>query len=388
MDEVRSDPISQDRLQAPPGEPQFYGMIGGKRLVVEVLSPALVVDEPGGLDLRILPYVVGVLVAAGEIDPWSVPVGELEIMAWASMWSCRHAAESIGRHLHGSNRRDQPVIDLSRRKVLDSGTGTGTRDRRQDPGLGVGTQDWGQGPGTQRQEPGPGGRDLEDGSWRNNMTFFIRLYKLHCSITLPCRSFSDALALGVKGFAAGVGRKFDGEAGNMGIKGDASDHTPGACAASVAILGLSSGRALWFHESCGGVYWSVPRNSERENIGEAKDQEDEELGNDLGYIAVCHCGAEYEIEYSESIDTHTASSIDSNESPTTDEHYPTSLDGKHPVDHFTLPDQLETIIPSSKEDPTEEYDEDYWKERAIDIAMQDDRYSSHSFNNTSPPSID
>ncbi|KAF2617113.1 hypothetical protein F2Q68_00040144 [Brassica cretica] len=255
MDEVRSDPISQDRLQAPPGEPQFYGMIGGKRLVVEVLSPALVVDEPGGLDLRILPYVVGVLVAAGEIDPWSVPVGELEIMAWASMWSCRHAAESIGRHLHGSNRRDQPVIDLSRRKVLDSGTGTGTRDRRQDPGLGAGTRD--PEAGTRTWGQGPGRRKLD--------------------ITLPCRSFSDALALGVKGFAAGVGRKFDGEAGNMGIKGDASDHTPGACAASVAILGLSTGRALWFHESCGGVYWSVPRNSERENIGEAKDQEDEEV---------------------------------------------------------------------------------------------------------------
>ncbi|KAF3581241.1 hypothetical protein DY000_02031084 [Brassica cretica] len=98
-----------------------------------------------------------------------------------------------------------------------------------------------------------------------------------------------------------------------------------------------------------------------------------ELGNDLGYIAACHCGAEYEIEYSELIDTHTASSIDSNESPTTDEHYPTSLDGKEPVDHFTLPDQLETVIPSSNEDPTEEYDEDYWKERAIEIAMQDDR---------------
>ncbi|KAF3535589.1 hypothetical protein F2Q69_00022428 [Brassica cretica] len=146
-----------------------------------------------------------------------------------------------------------------------------------------------------------------------------------------------------------------------------------------------------------------------------------ELGNDLGYIAACHCGVEYETEYSESIDTHTASSIDSNESPTTDEHYPTSLDGKHPVDHFTLPDQcypdfafqqpnnrgrddysigswadsgfhesfaVETVIPSSNEDPTEEYDEDYWKERAIEIAMQDDIYSSHSFNNTSPPSID
>ncbi|KAF2540866.1 hypothetical protein F2Q68_00032413 [Brassica cretica] len=127
-----------------------------------------------------------------------------------------------------------------------------------------------------------------------------------------------------------------------------------------------------------------------------------ELGNDLGYIAACHCGAEYETEYSESIDTHTASSIDSNESPMTDEHYPTSLDGKQPIEHFTLPDQcypdfafqqpnkrgrddysigswansrfhenfaVETVIPSSNEDPTEEYDEDYWKERAIDISI-------------------
>ncbi|KAF2571279.1 hypothetical protein F2Q70_00004798 [Brassica cretica] len=138
-------------------------------------------------------------------------------------------------------------------------------------------------------------------------------------------------------------------------------------------------------------------------------------------VKACHCGAEYETKYSESIDPHTASSIDSNESPMTDEHYPTSIDGKHLVDHLTLPDQfytdfafqqpskkgrddysigswanygfhesfaVETVIPSSNEDPTEEYDEDYWKERAIEIAMQDERYSSHSFNNMSPPSID
>uniref|UniRef100_A0A0D2ZQL1 Aspartic peptidase DDI1-type domain-containing protein n=1 Tax=Brassica oleracea var. oleracea TaxID=109376 RepID=A0A0D2ZQL1_BRAOL len=64
-----------------------------------------------------------------------------------------------------------------------------------------------------------------------------------------------------------------------------------------------------------------------------------ELGNDLSYIAACHCGAEYETEYTESIDTHTVSSIDSNESPTTDERYPTSLDGKQPVDHLALLDQ-------------------------------------------------
>ena len=47
-----------------------------------------------------------------------------------------------------------------------------------------------------------------------------------------------------------------------------------------------------------------------------------ELGNDLGYISACHCGAVYETEYSESIDTHSITSIDSNESPTTDERYP------------------------------------------------------------------
>ncbi|KAF3497777.1 hypothetical protein DY000_02052810 [Brassica cretica] len=135
----------------------------------------------------------------------------------------------------------------------------------------------------------------------------------------------------------------------------------------------------------------------------------------------CHCGAEYETEYSESIDTHDVTSIDSNESPTTDERYPTSLDGKQPVDHSTLPDQyypdfafqqpnnrgrddysigswadsgfhksfaVDTVILSSIEDPTEEYDEDYWKERATEIAMQDERYSIHSFNNTPPPTID
>ncbi|KAF3498834.1 hypothetical protein DY000_02053129 [Brassica cretica] len=139
--------------------------------------------------------------------------------------------------------------------------------------------------------------------------------------------------------------------------------------------------------------------------------------------ALCDTGASHAIVEQSTKPTtdSTASSIDSNESPTTDEHYPTSLDGKHPVDHFTLPYQcypnfafqqpnkrgrddysigswadsgfhenfaVETVIPSSNEDPTEEYDEDYWKERAIEIAMQDDRYSSYSFNNTSPPSID
>ncbi|KAF2617437.1 hypothetical protein F2Q68_00039210 [Brassica cretica] len=113
-----------------------------------------------------------------------------------------------------------------------------------------------------------------------------------------------------------------------------------------------------------------------------------ELENDLGYIAACHCGSEYKTEYSKSIDTHTASSIDSNESPTTDEHYHTSLDGSWAGSGFDESFSVETVILSSNEDPTKEYDENYWKERAIEIGMHDDRYSTHSFSNTPPPSID
>ncbi|KAF2560355.1 hypothetical protein F2Q70_00016816 [Brassica cretica] len=84
-----------------------------------------------------------------------------------------------------------------------------------------------------------------------------------------------------------------------------------------------------------------------------------ELGNDLGYIAACHCGAEYETVYSESIDTHTLTSIGSNESPTTDERYPKSLDGIRADSGFHESFAVETVILSSNEDPTEEYDEDY-----------------------------
>ena len=53
---------------------QFYGMIGRRRYLVVLYSPALIVDEPGSLVLGILSsgygpvYTVGALVAAGEID--------------------------------------------------------------------------------------------------------------------------------------------------------------------------------------------------------------------------------------------------------------------------------------------------------------------------------
>ena len=52
---------------------QFYGMIGRRRLVVVVLSPASVVDKPGDSALRVVPYrygplrIVSALVAVGKV---------------------------------------------------------------------------------------------------------------------------------------------------------------------------------------------------------------------------------------------------------------------------------------------------------------------------------
>ncbi|KAG5414867.1 hypothetical protein IGI04_002434 [Brassica rapa subsp. trilocularis] len=130
-----------------------------------------------------------------------------------------------------------------------------------------------------------------------------------------------------------------------------------------------------------------------------------DYGEELGFIGACHCGAEYEseykTEYSESIDTPTFPSIDSNESTVTDDRKNTSLDVKHPVDHFAPPNHcswadsgfhesfaVDTVITSSNEEHTEEYDEDYWKERAIEMSLQDERFETHEFTNTFPTSFD
>ncbi|KAG5374469.1 hypothetical protein IGI04_042211 [Brassica rapa subsp. trilocularis] len=150
-----------------------------------------------------------------------------------------------------------------------------------------------------------------------------------------------------------------------------------------------------------------------------------DYGKELGFIGACHCGAEYEseykTEYSESIDTHTFPSIDSNESTVTDDRNKTSLDVDQPVDHFALPNHcyphfafqppskrghddysigswadsgfhesfaVDTVITSPNEEHTEEYDDDYWKERAIEMSLQDERFETHKFTNTFPTSFD
>ncbi|KAG5378157.1 hypothetical protein IGI04_025999 [Brassica rapa subsp. trilocularis] len=150
-----------------------------------------------------------------------------------------------------------------------------------------------------------------------------------------------------------------------------------------------------------------------------------DYGKELGFIGACHCGAEYEseykTEYSESIDTPTFPSIDSNVSMVTDDHNNTSLDVIHPLDHFASPNHcyqhfafqpptrrghddysigswadsgfhesfaVDTVITSPNEEHTEEYDEDYWKERAIEMSFQDERLETHKFTNTFPTSFD
>ncbi|KAF3604007.1 hypothetical protein F2Q69_00036090 [Brassica cretica] len=104
--------------------------------------------------------------------------------------------------------------------------------------------------------------------------------------------------------------------------------------------------------------------------------------NDPGLIAACHCGAEYETEYSASIKTHTATSIDSA--------------------HQKLIDSSPEYWENDYYNPTmaahtrhtmhmEEYDEDYEEERAIEyiaILDEEDRLLHHSCWKTNAPSID
>ncbi|KAF3503522.1 hypothetical protein F2Q69_00042877 [Brassica cretica] len=101
-------------------------------------------------------------------------------------------------------------------------------------------------------------RNPEAGSWRNNMVFFIGLRELHRSIKFLVefgvgrRLVAWAIKLPYETLPpwwglVGVGRKLDGEAGNVCINGDAFSHTPNTCAASECMgqdPGILRGRIL------------------------------------------------------------------------------------------------------------------------------------------------
>ncbi|KAF3576243.1 hypothetical protein DY000_02031192 [Brassica cretica] len=102
--------------------------------------------------------------------------------------------------------------------------------------------------------------------------------------------------------------------------------------------------------------------------------------NDPGLIAACHCGAEYETEYSASIETHTATSIDSARQISTDTPKEESVDGS-PNDWEN--DYYNPTMAAHTKDTmhTEEYDEDFEKERAIEYKAaleEENRLLHHS----------
>ncbi|KAH0859655.1 LOW QUALITY PROTEIN: hypothetical protein HID58_087916 [Brassica napus] len=217
-----------------------------------------------------------------RIGPWVPP--DLSHLFYGAhgrnrWWSSRYAAGSMAlRYALMSMEcpyRYAGDRDLGQRNHLawktEEGPRLGNRDpgpRGMEPDLGAGTQD-----------PEAGTRTLGTGTWKteagagNNMTFFIGLYKFHRIITLPCRSFSDALALGMtcKTFffcfmkmrccPHGGDRPKLSETGNIGIKGDASDHTPGACAASLYSASAQAGLSDSTNrvEECMGQYPAILR---------------------------------------------------------------------------------------------------------------------------------
>ncbi|KAF2616467.1 hypothetical protein F2Q68_00039138 [Brassica cretica] len=107
-------------------------------------------------------------------------------------------------------------------------------------------------------------------------------------------------------------------------------------------------------------------------------------------VAACHCGAEYETEYSASIETHTATSIDSARQKSNDTTKEESVDSS-PKDWEN--DYYNPTMAAHTKDimQTEEYDEDYEKERAIEykaILDEEDRLLHHSSWKRNVPSID
>ncbi|KAF2571818.1 hypothetical protein F2Q70_00003817 [Brassica cretica] len=109
--------------------------------------------------------------------------------------------------------------------------------------------------------------------------------------------------------------------------------------------------------------------------------------NDPGIIAACHCGAEDETEYSASIETHTATSIDSAQQKLTNAEGEESFDirqGEWENDYYIPTMATHTMH-------IEEYDEYYEEERAIEqkgTLDKEDRLLYHSSWKTKSPSID
>ena len=106
--------------------------------------------------------------------------------------------------------------------------------------------------------------------------------------------------------------------------------------------------------------------------------------DDPWLIAACHFGAGYETEYSASIETHTATSIDGTHHKSIDIPKAESVDsspGDWENDYYNPTMVVHTAIPTRDTLHTEEYDEDYKEERTTEyrgICAEEDRLLRHS----------
>ncbi|KAF3562351.1 hypothetical protein DY000_02015485 [Brassica cretica] len=134
----------------------------------------------------------------------------------------------------------------------------------------------------------------------------------------------------------------------------------------------------------------IDPNAHYDSIPVKKPQTISRRINDPGIIAACHCEDEYETEYSESIETHTATSIDSGNQKLTDIPHDESVDSN--------PDEWESDYYNPTIDAytrqymhTDEYDEDFEEERAIEyraILDEEDKLLHHSSWKRNAPSFD
>ncbi|KAF2554469.1 hypothetical protein F2Q68_00015572 [Brassica cretica] len=137
--------------------------------------------------------------------------------------------------------------------------------------------------------------------------------------------------------------------------------------------------------------------------------------DDPRLTAACHCGAEYETEYSASIETHIPTSTDSSNQKSIDNHLEESIDNhleelidsspddvieyfpEGPIDswennYYSATFAVDTATSSDRANlHTEEYDEDYKEERATEyrgIRAEKDRLLHYSYGIRHAMSID
>ncbi|KAF3497508.1 hypothetical protein DY000_02053855 [Brassica cretica] len=102
------------------------------------------------------------------------------------------------------------------------------------------------------------------------------------------------------------------------------------------------------------------------------------VGADSGLIAACHCGAEYKTVYSESIETHTRTSIDSlNHQKSID-----SLNHQKSIDNHleeSIDSSLGDVIEDFPEGSIDSWENDYYNTTfAVDTATPSDRDNLHT----------